>query len=38
METVNLIHMEDGTREDYQLLQRLEEEHNRGAADRVCGT
>ncbi len=35
METVNFIHMEDGTREDYQLLQRLEEEHNRGAADRV---
>ena len=35
METVKFVHMEDGTREDYQLLQRLEEEHGRGTADRV---
>ena len=28
MQTVNFIHMEDGTREDYALLERLEAEYN----------
>ena len=35
MQTVDFIHMEDGTREDYELLERLEEEYRAGLADRL---
>ncbi len=35
MQTVNFIRMEDGTREDYALLGRLEEEHNAGLVERI---
>ncbi len=35
METVGFTRMEDGTREDYLLLERLEREHTAGTADRV---
>ena len=35
METVSFTRMEDGTREDYELLERLEREYAAGTADRV---
>jgi predicted HD phosphohydrolase len=35
METVEFIHMVDGTREDYLLLERLEKVYTAGVADRV---
>lgn len=35
MNTVNFIHMEDGTREEYELLDHLEEEYRKGLADRL---
>ncbi len=35
MQTVGFIHMEDGTREDYELLDRMEDEFNAGLADRI---
>ena len=35
METVNFTRMEDGSREDYLLLEKLEKEHTAGTADRV---
>ena len=35
METVSFIRMEDGSREDYLLLEQLEREHASGTADRV---
>ena len=35
MQTVNFIHMEDGTREDYALLDRLEDEYNAQLPERI---
>ena len=35
METVSFTRMADGSEEDYLLLERLEQEHVAGAADRV---
>ncbi len=35
MQTVEFIHMEDGTREDYELLERMEDEFKAGLADRI---
>ena len=35
METVSFTRMEDGSKEDYVLLDRLESEHASGAADRI---
>ena len=35
MQTVGFIHMEDGTREDYALLNKMEEEYNAGLVDRI---
>ena len=35
METVSFTRMEDGSREDYLLLDQLEREHASGTADRV---
>ncbi len=35
MNTVSFIHMEDGTREDYELLDRLEAEYREGLAERL---
>ena len=35
METVNFIRMEDGTEEEYQFLDTLEEEYKAGLADRL---
>ncbi|TNF90731.1 MAG: HD domain-containing protein [Gammaproteobacteria bacterium] len=35
MQTVDFIRMEDGTREEYELLDRLENEHNAGLPDRI---
>ncbi len=35
METVSFTRMEDGSREDYMLLDQLEREHATGTADRV---
>ena len=35
METVNFIRMEDGTEEEYQFLDTLEEEYKTGLADRL---
>lgn len=35
METVSFTRMEDGSREDYLLLDRLEHEHNNSTADRI---
>ncbi len=35
MQTVEFIHMEDGTREDYEFLERMEDEYKAGLADRI---
>lgn len=35
MQTVDFIHMEDGTREEYEFLDRMEKKHNAGLADRI---
>jgi predicted HD phosphohydrolase len=35
METVGFTRMEDGSKEDYLLLERLEKEHTAGTADRI---
>ena len=35
MQTVNFSKMADGTREDYELLDRCEQEHNKTLADRI---
>ncbi len=35
METVDFVHMEDGTREEYEFLDVLEREYTSGVADRV---
>ena len=37
METVRFTHMEDGTREEYEFLARLEDVYSRATADRVLG-
>ena len=37
METVDFIHMEDGTREEYELIARCEEGRGAGLADTVLG-
>ncbi len=35
MQTVDFVHMEDGTREEYEFLDRMEAEFNAGLADRI---
>ncbi len=35
MQTVDFIHMEDGTREEYEFLERMEDEYKAGLADRI---
>ncbi len=35
MQTVEFIRMEDGTREDYEFLERMEDEFKAGLADRI---
>ena len=35
METVNFVHMADGTADDYALLERYEKEYSAGVADRI---
>jgi len=35
VETVSFVHMEDGTKEDYELLDRYEREYVKGTAQRV---
>lgn len=38
MQTVDFIHMEDGTREDYALLDTLEKKYTEGLPDRILAT
>ena len=35
MQTVDFIHMEDGTREEYEFLDRMEDEYKAGLPDRI---
>ncbi len=35
MQTVDFIHMEDGTREEYEFLERMEDDFKAGLADRI---
>lgn len=35
MQTVDFIHMEDGTREEYEFLERMEDDFRAGLADRI---
>jgi len=35
MDIVSFVHMEDGTKEDYELIQRLEEQSASGLVDRI---
>jgi predicted HD phosphohydrolase len=38
MQTVNFIHMEDGTKEEYQFLHKMEAEYTEGLVDRIINT